>query len=181
MNLVKNVMKLLQHDIPYHPVPNHHIVAVKDAQFSWQRFMKTDFCWSLLKSKSLHCSDGRPRWATEWVSHGPSEGIMHRCLERLGKIRCIHVADLHWTNLIFYFIWLSFFMIMFYLCSSIVCYFRNVWTCWRMFGWVLVWSWMLFYIRKTSVQTGADRWRYTVHLFLYKKQRDVRKNMLNSN
>lgn len=125
-NLVKSVMKLLQHDIPYHPVPNLHTVAVKDAQYSWQRFMKTDFCWSLLKSKSLCCSDGRPRWATYCVSHGPSEGIMHKCLK--SKIRCMHVADLHCTNLIFCFIGLSFFMIMFYLYSSIFCYFRSVST-----------------------------------------------------
>lgn len=87
INSRKSVMKLDQQDSHSHLVPNPHVVPVKDAQYSWQRFMKTDFCWSLLESKGLHYRDKRPpvtaRWANEWVSHGPTEGIMHRGLERI--------------------------------------------------------------------------------------------------
>lgn len=42
MNSVKKAMKLPQHHGCSHPVPNHHILAVKDPQYSWQIFIKAE-------------------------------------------------------------------------------------------------------------------------------------------
>ena len=82
MNPVKSAMKPLQHESRSHPVPNHHAVAVKDAQYSWQRLIKADFGWSLMKSKGLRCRDERPPVTARWASHSHTERIMHRCPER---------------------------------------------------------------------------------------------------
>ena len=43
MNPLKSEMKLLQHDSCSHSVPDYNVVVVKDAQYSWQRFIKEDF------------------------------------------------------------------------------------------------------------------------------------------
>lgn len=43
VNSLKSEMKLFPHDSCSHSVPNYRVVVVKDAQYSWQRFIKADF------------------------------------------------------------------------------------------------------------------------------------------
>jgi len=104
MNPVKTVMKLLQCVSFFHLVPKYQTVAVKDTP--WQRLINAYFCRSLIKSKGLQCGVKTPPVTARWTSHGPTERIMHRCLERWEKK--MHVSDLHCNNLQFYFSGFSF-------------------------------------------------------------------------